>query len=347
MDSFNTPSLQNQRLNDSIQHQTSVDFSNNSTLQYDNMNSGNFTTIDEPNPSCVSFLTCVVGIPGNLLVIAVYAWKMTTSTRVYMFALAVSDLMVCICGIVLATLKFDYISLGITMYSVHTALTFSALLLAFISIERLLAVRRPHTFSLSSLRAKRALMGIAFAAVVCTMVETVARVKRYRLLLLVVPAVVTVTSVVTMIICYSLMAITMLMNVRYSYRNVGVSSSTPAPGPPTVPTVTYLIPNGKARVDVTSSTNTALSRIPKTNAKQANTYKRVSVLFINTVVFLICLLPLWLNSVGLHVPPDVQRMFLLNSVVNPFLYSVVSRMFREDVRQFYGQMRSRLASCNC
>ena len=347
MDSFNTPSLQNQRLNDSIQHQTSVDFSNNSTLQYDNMNSGNFTTIDEPTPNFVSFLTCVVGIPGNLLVIAVYAWKMTTSTRVYMFALAVADLMVCICGIVLTTLKFDYISLGITMYILHTALTFSALLLAFVSIERLLAVRRPHTFSLSSLRAKRALVGIAVAAVVFTMVEIVASVKRYRLVLLVVPGVVTVTSVVTMIICYSLMAITMLMNVRYSYRNVGVSSSTPAPGPPTVPTVTYLIPNGKARVDVTSSTNNAFSRIPKTTAKQANTYKSVSVLFINTVVFLACLLPFWLYSVGLHVQPDVGRMFLLNSVVNPFIYSVVSRMFRDDVQQFYGQMCSSLSSCSC
>ena len=347
MDSFNTPSLQNQRLNDSIQHQTSVDFSNNSTLQYDNMNSGNFNTIDEPTPSFASFLTCVVGIPGNVLVIAVYAWKMTTSTRVYMFALAVADLMVCICGIVLTTLKSDYISLGITMYSMHTALTFSALLLAFVSIERLLAVRRPHTFSLSSLRAKRALMAIAVAAVVFTMVETVASVKRYRLLLLVIPAVVTVTSVVVMIICYSLMAITMLMNVRYSYRNVGVSSSTPAPGPPTVPTVTYLIPDGKTRVDVTSSTNNTLSPIPKTTAKQASTYKSVSVLFINTVVFLACLLPLWLSSVGLHVPSVVRRMYILNSVVNPFMYSVVSRMFRDDVRQFYGQMRSRLASCHC
>ena len=42
--------------------------------------------------------------------------------------------------------------------SVHMSVTFSVLLLTFVLIELLLAVRRPHTFSLNSLRAKRALV---------------------------------------------------------------------------------------------------------------------------------------------------------------------------------------------
>ena len=137
------------------------------------------------------------------------------------------------------------------------------------------------------------------------------------------------------------------MNVRDAHRSVGVARSTPAPGPPTVPTLTYLVPNGKATVGVTSSKNKSLSRITKTSAKQANAYKNVSILFTITVVLIACWLPFWLGGVGLHVPSDVRRIFLLNSVVNPFLYSVVSRMFRDDVGQFYGQMHSRLASCNC
>ena len=42
---------------------------------------------------------CRPGLPANLLVIAVYIVKMTTSTRVYMFSLAVADSTVCICGL--------------------------------------------------------------------------------------------------------------------------------------------------------------------------------------------------------------------------------------------------------
>ncbi|KAI0216151.1 hypothetical protein LSAT2_031804, partial [Lamellibrachia satsuma] len=327
-----------------------TNISNNSALHQDILNASddanNFTTIVEPVPSLATFLICLTGMPGNLLVIAVYARKMTTSIRVYIFTLAVADLLACICGIVLTTVTFDYITLEVTTYCVNMSVTFSLVLLAFMSIERLLAVRRPQTFSLSSLRAKRALVVIAVAAAVCTMVLTVARIKRYTLLVKVFPAIVTVTNVMVMMASYSLMAITMLMKARNAHRNVGVASSTSAPGPSTVSTITYSVPNVKATVDVASSKSNSLSGITKTTAKQTNAYKNASVLFIITVVTIACWLPVWLGGVGLHVPADVRRIFLLNSVVNPFLYSVVSRMFRDDVRQFYGQMRSRLASCN-
>ena len=354
MDSLGTSSLQHQFLNDRTQPHRLID-TNISSLQQDDLNgkfiasneTHNVTASGYPIQSVASFLMCVVGMPGNLVVIAVYARTMTTSTRVYMFALAVADLTVCTCGIVLTTIKFAYISLEVITYSVHTALTFSVLLLAFVSIERLLAVRRPHTFSLSSLRAKRALVVIAVASAVCAVLLAVARVKRFRLLLHVVPAVVTVTSVVVMIVCYSLMAMTMMMNIRAAHRNVGVTNKTPAPGPSTAPTGIYIVSHGKAMVGVTSSKNSSLSRITKTTAKQTNTYKSVLVLFVITVVYLACWIPHWLHDVGLDVPQDVGRMFILNSVVNPFIYSVVSRMFRDDVRQFYGQMRSRLVSYHC
>ena len=283
-----------------------------------------------------NFLMCVLGLPGNLLVITVYAWKMTTSTRVYVFALAVDDLIVCICGIVLTTVKLEYISLGIFTYGLYASVMFSVFLLAFVSIERLLAVRRPHTFSLNPLRAKRALVIIAVVAAVNAIVVTMGEVRHNRILFQVIPAV---------LISATVMAITMLMNIRTAHRNVGIAKSTPVPGPSTVPTVAY-ISNGKATADVILNKNTSVSGITKTTANQVKTYKGVSVLLIITVVFIVCWVPHWLSDIGLDVRTDGRRTFVLNSVINPFLYSVVSRMFRDDVRQFYRKVCTSLASCH-
>ncbi|KAI0223960.1 hypothetical protein LSAT2_024974, partial [Lamellibrachia satsuma] len=270
MDSFITPSLLHSVLNDSLQHEDLNDATNTSTsLQRvlninDTVKATHYVSITH----FASFLMCVLGIPGNLLVIAVYVRKMTTSTRVYMFALAVSDLSVCIFGIVLTTVKFDNISQVITLYCAYTSVMFSVFLLAFVSIERLLAVRRPHTFSLSSLRAKRALVVIAVVAAVCVLVVTVARIKHYTRLRQVSLAVIIVSNVVVMVVCYTLMAVTMLT----------------------------------------------------------------------------CWTPLWLSEVGFTVPRELIPMYILNSVVNPFIYSVMSGMFRDDVRLFYRQVRSWLTT---
>ena len=59
--------------------------------------------------SLVSFTLSVLGLPGNLFVIAVYMFKMTKSTRVYMFALAVADSVVCISGMVLTFAAFNFV----------------------------------------------------------------------------------------------------------------------------------------------------------------------------------------------------------------------------------------------
>ena len=39
-------------------------------------------------PSLAIFLECLLRLPGNMFVLALYLGKMTSSTRVYMFALA-------------------------------------------------------------------------------------------------------------------------------------------------------------------------------------------------------------------------------------------------------------------
>ena len=48
-----------------------------------------------------------------------------------------------------------------------------------------------------------------------------------------------------------------------------------------------------------------------------------------------------LHNVGVSFQ-ILNRLYLINSFVNPFIYSVVSRMFRNDVRMFYRKIRSRL-----
>ncbi|KAI0223953.1 hypothetical protein LSAT2_024967 [Lamellibrachia satsuma] len=344
MDSFITPSLLHNVLNESLQQEGLNDATNRSTsLQRvlnssDEVNAANYVPIRR----FASFLMCVLGIPGNLLVIAIYVRKMTTSTRVYMFALAVSDLAVCVSGIVLTTVKFDNISQVITLYCVHTSIMFSVFLLAFVSIERLLAVRRPHMFSLSSLRAKRALVVIAIVAAVCILVLTVARIKRYTRLRQVSLAVIIVTNVVIIVVCYTLMAVTMLLKVRTARRKVGVASSTPVPGPSTVTTVS----KRATTADFTSSKNNSVSVFKQTTANQTTTYRFVMVLFIITVVFVACWTPQWLSDVGFAVPLELRRMFILNSVVNPFIYSVMSGMFRDDVRLFYRRVRSWMSTCH-
>ena len=92
---------------DSYHWKMLIDISNNSTMQQDVLNASdevnNVAKIGLSVSNFATFLTCVTGMPGNVFVIGAYACNMTTSTRVYIFALAVADLVVCICGIVLTT----------------------------------------------------------------------------------------------------------------------------------------------------------------------------------------------------------------------------------------------------
>ena len=158
----------------------------------------------------------------------------------------------------------------------------------------------------------------------------------------VLPAVITVASIAVMIVCYSLMAIILLINLRTAHRKVGVASKTQVPSCSTLPNVTI----GKAMVDVATAQKSTASIIKKSSIKQANTYKGLSLLFIITIVFILCWMPRWLSGAGLYIPMYVIRMQYLHSAVNPFIYSAVSRMFRDDARQFYLQMRSRLPTCH-
>ena len=77
---------------------------------------------------------------------------------------------------------------------------------------------------------------------------------------------------------------------------------------------------------------------------QTNTYKSVSLLFTITAVYIVCWMQLWLHYAGLSVPVEIFGVLLLNSVVNPFIYSVVSALFRSDDKIVFRQIRASLAA---
>ena len=312
---------------------------NNSLVQQDLLNCStdvrnNTDAKDLSIRNVANFLVCMLGMPGNLLVIAVYIGHMASSTRVYMFALAVADLAVCICGMILTLDATDNVTQQVVVSIAHTSVIFSIYLLALLSIERMLSVLRPYTFSLSSLRAKKILVAIALVAAT---LEILIILGRLRLL---VPMgrgflmFVTVSAFSIMTISYICMAAMLLKKARAPRNQVGAASgdNTVEPGPSTV------------RVSVISNT-TSHSNYVKSSVKQAKKYRNISLSLIVTAVFVVSWLPLWLHYIGVPVPAGVRRMYLLNSFVNPFIYSVVSAMFRDDVRQFYCRTRSKCISC--
>ena len=347
MESIVTPSSPKHLFSETLQLQMLNDSALNSSVPSDIFNGSDHVT--DHATAWVTFenlagvLMCVLGIPGNLFVIVVYSWKMSTSTRVYLFALALADLEICITGVLLITVKFTFIDKEIVVFCAYTSLAFSTLLLAFVSLERLLAIRRPHSFSLSPRRAKWALVSIYLVAAICAMVHIIARVNDYGLLLHVFSMSITMSSVVVMIGCYSLMALTLLSNVRAAHQKVHVANTLPLPG-----TSGRIVTFGIIATPPNNATSHKIfpqSAVKSTTVKQAKTYKGVSVLFIITVVYIACWTPRWLHDLGLQVPKYAIRVYVLNSVVNPFIYSAVSGMFRDDVQRLCRKIHSKLSRC--
>ena len=345
----------------------------------------------------VVLLLCVLGLPGNLLVITVYVRKMTTSTRVYMFALAVADSAVCVCGIVLSTTQSGLMIRVALFYVINASILFSSFLLVFVSIERLMAVRRPHSFNVNAQRAKKALIIIAVTAVVSTSVDTVARLFRYKQFSRVYASCVALVCISIMTTCYILMAVTLLIRARASRKQIAVLKGTSVQvsvpsdagssriftniqsrqpnagssnmkmkrqdrsvehdvcvedaarpkgmGPSNVTVEeTWLVQSSRTTIPGTGA-SANLTTTKKIVAKQTKTSANVALLFIITIVFVFCWLPVSLYNLDVAIPKGMQRLLIANSVVNPFIYSVASAVFREDVRQFYRQTRVKLSAC--
>ena len=313
---------------------------------------------NETYPNITLILVCALGLPGNLLVIAVYVAKMITSTRVYLFALAVADTAICVCGIALAaSLTNDVGLLKMIVFLIMSfAVDFSVGLLTFVSVERLLAVLRPHAFTMNPRRAKMALLIITVYVTIIVIVQVFlvaftgnGRFHIIAQLCFVFPC----TS--TMLICYTPMAYKLLKKAR---RNVCVHNVVHLVEPG-ISKVTSTRCDGTPRCNPGSSTITAevikyqmsgeikSPRPPTTtmSEEQVQRFKNVILLFGITVVFIVCWLPSWLRTLGLSIHDDVIRLLILNSVINPFIYGVASAMFREDVRLFYRKISDKLTAC--
>ena len=98
-------------------------------------------------------IVSVLGLPGNLLIIAVFVQKMTTPTRVYIFAHC----------------QYKPEALSRLLY-----------ILVFVSIEHLMAVKRPRAFNMKVQRTKKAIVSMSVAAVVYMTVATVAGLNKHR-----------------------------------------------------------------------------------------------------------------------------------------------------------------------
>ena len=334
-------------------------WANFSTFLQNVVNDSNLTKNNAPQPShndtFTLLLLCVLGVPGNLLVIVVYFVNMKTSTRAYMFALALADLAVCVCGISLSVAVITFETYVTVIYIISASINFSVVLLVFISIERLLAVRRPHTFSMNTRRAKKVLISIAVAIAMFTSVTQAVFSMGHECITLL------GSGTIVMIICYTLIAAGQLRKVCASRKKVAPENVAPLPETGTSSAIlsgsVVIARSCNAGPSHISSAATAdeqnstvvkqrpLTVISKITAKQASNYKNVLLLFIVTCVFIACWLPKWLALFGVVISFEMNRLYIVNSVMNPFIYGVASAMFREDMRQFYRQTRAKLSAC--
>ena len=364
--------------------------------------SNNSVNVTENNPTQkvdvlnVVFFLCVLGLPGNLLVIAVYIRKLTTSTRLYMFALAVADSVACGCGIVLSVAVMDLVSTIVFQCAINASITFSVFLLVFMSIERLIAVRRPHSFNMEAQRAKKALIIIAATTFLFATMAYVLEMKQYEQIERIFGLFMLVLCGSTMTTCYILIAATLIKRARTARNRIAVVRGTSSPDsrsshvfsklkvPTTLENLVCQHNAGVSHITVktivpvehdirpidpmsspvtiedeeTSYVHSSRTTIPgtmkstfvisttKTVAKQTTTVASVTLIFIITVVFIACFLPEWIHDTGIYIPVEMRRIYILNSVVNPFIYGVASAMFREDVRQFYRTTLLNLCACH-
>ena len=294
-----------------------------------------------------ALLMCTLGLPGNLFVFAVYVVKMTSSTRVYMFALAIADSAVCVSAIVLSVGFTDIVTNFIFIGTVNVFTTFSMFILTFVSIERFIAIRRPHTFSLNPVRAKKSLGYITLATGIFEILIRIIGFTGNRCVVDILYAVVLLTCSTVMVTCYTLIVVSLLQKARASMVKIGAINRTDSSPEPGVSRTNHATTSTgvNTNVHLSKTTSVAVTDTNKATAAQAKIVRGVLLLFVITVVFLGSWLPAWLSDAGVsNIPSHFYRMFLLNSVVNPYIYSCASPMFREDGRDFFRQVRNWLTT---
>ena len=75
--------------------------------------------------SIVNLLICMLGTPGNILVMTMYVQKITTCISVYVFALVVVGLTTCVSGIILTVASIDNKALVLVFFADDVDIIFS------------------------------------------------------------------------------------------------------------------------------------------------------------------------------------------------------------------------------
>ena len=308
--------------------------------------------INDSTSNQMMLLMCVLGIPGNLFVVAVYIRRMTTSIRAYILALGIADTAICVCFTVMYTVRLVNIGSLIFLFVFNMNVIFSTCLLAFLATERCLAVAKPHKFTLSTRRAKKVIAAIGAASICCSAIASAARfldLNSTRLFFL--TGIVNVCFVVV-IASYSVLAVILLKRLKAARRQVDVvamtqinaeavattSTSTPTSNSTATSKVIFLPKNSR-------TIDNAVAPSATKPTKAVETQRSTLLVFVVTAIFVVCWMPYLLTNYGLPISKDVKRMYTINSVLNPFIYSFLSPMFRSDVRQFYREIRAKLPTC--
>ena len=297
-------------------------------------------------------LLCIIGTPGNLAVVIVYLRKMTTSTRTYLFSLAVADTAICLSFTIFITVPGP-VAHDCVLSVFNAALTFSSVLLAFLATERCLAVALPHKFSLRIKRAKTALTVIGVFSVLYSALMSVAQIVHGRLCYVVLATVMAGMCLLVVISSYSVMAAILLTRLRVSRNQIVPFPSAPsgqAENVSGVETINARKPNrptGQPTMSTCSHTshNNASMPLNITSTMATRAQRGSFLLFVVTVVLGLSWLPFFLESYGMDIHEEASHIFTINAVVNPFIYSFVSPMFRNDVRQFYRESYARFTIC--
>ncbi|MEG7521639.1 MAG: hypothetical protein M3H12_00840, partial [Chromatiales bacterium] len=147
-------------------------------------------------------------------------------------------------------------------------------------------------------------------------------------------AIVIIFALAIMAAMYAMMARRMWVRVQH-LRTIG-TGSLPVDG------VTSTVP-ASMTLSTQASAPPPLSAVALKSQRQ--TAKGMRVLLVITIVFVVCWSPLGVASCGVHVPSALLYLFIVNSVLNPFIYSFMSSDFRKDVHQLFRCMWTVLHTC--
>ena len=298
------------------------------------------------------FVVVIVGIPGNVLVVAVYVRKLTTSVRMYMFALALTDVVICVSYATTTAMGPARRNTPVykTMWGLfNLGVVFSLLVLTVTAVERYWCIARPHSFTFSPQRGKVALLlttAVAVATVIVIQVFEYYELKdtqKYHMML----HLGFCTCVI--LVMYTLLAKELIWRfrrkqIRLHPDTIGRSAEQCVKLPVATSSMSGEPPISlRATLDVSSVSRHHMTPGTKkiTSANIHNQeVKAALMLFVVTAVFLACWLPVWLQMFRVvDVPRDLVRVYVIQSVVNPVIYSCMSSAFREDVRLFFVNCR--------